>query len=134
MDSKLKDLVARTNIDELVQPPPAGIDLNQPVQSTVATVIEPARSTTDPLQIHFATADIVGKLQEPHAGGGLRSFALVFLGGPALLFGALSIATAWSNPAVGVVRAVAVTLFGLAMIGFWPWLLLRGRRRARRGD
>lgn len=112
MDPKLKELVARTNLADLLQPTSPEIDLNQPVETALPPKSEPVRSTVDPFQINFATADIVGKLQDPRTGKGVMTVALVFLGGPVMIF--------WIGSALG-----------LAIAGFWPYVVFARRRKQR---
>ncbi len=131
MDDKLKALVERTNIDQLLAPTSRETDLNQPVQARAEVPDVQVRSTTDPLQVHFATADIIGKLQEPAASSRMRGFALVFIGGPTIVFGLLMIALAITGADSTPQRVFGATV-GLAVIAFWPWLIYRGRRRAKK--
>ncbi|MGH6754621.1 MAG: hypothetical protein ACREO0_14815 [Pseudoxanthomonas sp.] len=129
MDPKLKDLVARSNIGDLLQAPAPELDLNQPVETAQPAKIDAARSTVDPLQINFAAADIAGKLQDSRTGKGVKIFAFVFLGGPMMIFGLGLVVMAWSNPEVGIIRALFGTAFGLAIAGFWPYLIFKKRSR-----
>lgn len=129
MDPKLQELVARTNLDELLSPVATEINLNQPVQTTESAPAEVARSTTDPLQVHFATADILGKLQDSPTSSGMKTFAVVFLAGPFVIFGLMLIGMAWSNPGVGLVRQILGTIVGLGIAGFWPYIIFSRRRK-----
>lgn len=129
MDPKLKALMERTNIDELVNQAPLQFDLHQPVQSGSVAPIEPMRSTADPLQINFATADMIGKLREPGTNSRLRTIAVIFIGSPMMLFSVIMLGTAWTSPSVSLVRALIVSAFALAMFAFWPWLIYSGRSR-----
>jgi hypothetical protein len=132
MDKKLEQLMARTNLDELVARPAPQMDFNQPVETAAPPKIDSARSTSDPLQIHFATTDIVGKLKDSDTGSGVKTFAFVFLGGPLILFGLGMVAMAWSNPELSPLRLLLSTVFGLTMAGFWPYIIFSNRRKVRR--
>lgn len=133
MDPKLKELVDRTNLGDLIQPASPELDLNQPVQTTSPPTMEPARSTTDPLQINFAVADMAGKLQESRTGAGVKAFALVFLGGPMMIFGFGVVYMAWTNSSTTLLGALYASVVGLLFAGFWPWLVLARRRKQERG-
>ena len=136
MDSKLQQLMARSNLNELIVPPSREVDLNQPVQLAEPVGLEVARSTSDPLQIHFATADIVGKLQEPGVRGGMRLVALLCFGGPMLMVGLGFLYLTWLTPELGlraphtltdVLRSLFGTVAAVATAGFWPYLIYRRR-------
>ena len=129
MDKKLEQLMARTNLDELVARPAPQMDFNQPVETAAPAKIDVARSTTDPLQIHFAAADVVGKLKDTDTRSGMKAFASVFLGGPLILLGLSVVAMVWSNPDLGPVRLLLGTVFGLGMAGFWPYFIFSRRRK-----
>ena len=134
MDPKLTEILGRTNLGELVRPAAPELDLNQPVEAVPPPKSDPSRSTTDPFQIYFATADIAGKLQDSRSGKGVKTFALIFLGGPMMIFGVGLIFMAWSNPETSAVRAYFATLVGLAFAGFWPYVMFaRRRNRLRNG-
>lgn len=130
MDDKRKELVGRTNIDQLLGLTAREIDLNQPVQARQDVADVQIRSTTDPQQIHFATTDVIGKLQEPAASSRMRAFALVFIGGPMIVFGLMLIGMALSSD-VSLLRRLLVSVLGGAMAAFWPFLIYRGRRRSK---
>lgn len=132
MDPKLQELVARTNLDQLLPPASRETDTNQPVQSAAPAKAGAARSTTDPLQIHFATTDIVGKLHDTPTSPKVKTFALVFLGGPFMIFGLLLLGLGWSNPGIGPLRLAIGTAVALLMIGFWPYVIFARHRAARR--
>ena len=134
MDPRLKELVGRTNLGELIQPTKPEVDLNQPVETVVPQKIDIARSTTDPFQINFATADIAGKLQDSRTGKGVKTFALIFLGGPMMIFGLGLIVMAWSNPTTSLLGAYFATLVGLVMAGFWPYVMFINRRKQSRSS
>lgn len=133
MDPKLKALVDRTNLGDLIQPALPELDLNQPVETASPPTMEPARSTTDPLQINFAVADIAGKLQESRTGTGVKTFALVFLGGPMMVFGLGVVYMAWTNTRTTLLGSLYASVVGLLFAGFWPWLVLAKRRKQSRG-
>lgn len=137
MDPKLQQLVARTNLDELLTPPAPEIDLNQPVAPPASAPMEPARSTSDPLQVSFATTDVIGKLHDGGRSSGVRWFALVFLGGPMLIFGLSLLFLTWYDPQLqlfkipndvgSALKALFGTVAGLAFSGFWPYVIFRRR-------
>ncbi|WP_181113027.1 hypothetical protein [Xanthomonas pisi] len=129
MDPKLKELVARTNLGDLLQPTSPEIDLNQPVETAPPTKSEPVRSTVDPFQINFATADIVGKLQDPRTGKGVTTFALVFLGGPLMIFWIGLVFMAWTSPNGSVFGKLFASALGLAIVGFLPYVVFARRRK-----
>ena len=130
MDPRLQKLKARTNFDELFKPSVPELDLNQPVQSApLPQEIETARSTTDPLQINFATVDVVEKLHNSRTGKGMKIFALVFVGGPTIFFGLALIVMAWSNPSMGGIRVLFATVLGSVMAGFWPYIIFANYRK-----
>lgn len=80
MDPKLQKLLDRTNLAELIPPSAHEVDLNQPVVAAPPPKMELPRSTVDPFQINFASADIARKLQDSRTGSGVKAFALIFLG------------------------------------------------------
>lgn len=129
MDPKLKALVGHTNIETLIQGKVEEVDLHQPVQSGSVPVIEPMRSTADPLQIHFATGDMVGKLREPSSNNRMRTIAVVFIGLPMMLMALILLVSAWTSPTVTPARALLTSGIALAMFAFWPWLIFSGRRK-----
>ena len=129
MDPRIQKIVARTNLGDLIQPSSPDMDLNQPVEVAPPPEIDVARSTVDPFQVNFATADIAGKLQDSRTGRGVKTFALVFLGGPMMIFGLGLVGMAWSNPTLGVIRLLFVTVFGLAIAGFWPYIIFAKRNK-----
>lgn len=128
MDPKLQQLVSRTNLNELLQPAAPEVDLNQPVDTAQPAPLDPPRSTVDPFQVNFATTDIVGKLQDTRSSG-VKTFALIFLGGPMAVFGIALVFMAFSNPEVGMLRRVFAITVGSALAGFWPYLIFKRRRR-----
>jgi hypothetical protein len=135
VDPKLKALVDQTNLDELLQPASREMDLHQPVAPPVAATPEPARSTADPLQIHFASADIVGGLTSGRpTSARMKGFALAFLGGPMILSGLMLLSVAWSVP-VRWPQAVIGTVFSLGLMGFWPYVVFANwRKRSKEAD
>ncbi|WP_411852109.1 hypothetical protein ACLB90_06225 [Stenotrophomonas sp. LGBM10] len=133
MDPKLKALVEQTNLDELLQPTSREMDLHQPVAPPAPATPAPARSTADPLQIHFASADIVGGLTSGRqTSKRMKGFALAFLGGPMILSGLLLLDLVWNVPGAGVVRLVIGTALSLGLIGFWPYVIFANHRKRRR--
>jgi hypothetical protein len=129
VDPRLKDLVGRTNLDELIKPAAPQIDYNQPVETAQPAKPDPVRSTVDPFQINFASADIAGKLQDPHTGKGVKAFALVFLGGPLMLFGLGLVYMALAGSTAGLFGRLFAILMGLGMAGFWPYVIFANRRK-----
>jgi hypothetical protein len=130
VDPKLKELVGRTNLGELVTPAAPEIDLNQPVASApLPPEADPIRSTVDPLQINFATVDMVGKFRGGGAGKGTKAFALVFLGVPMMFFGLGLVVMAWTQPNDKLLACLFVTAFGLGLAGFWPYVIYANRRK-----
>lgn len=142
MDPKLQELMARTNLDQLLAPPSQEVDLNQPVAPLAPEPMEPARSTVDPFQANFATTDVIGKLHDGGAGSGVRWFALIFLGGPMLIFGLSLLYLTWYDPQSGAFKvpdgigAALKALFGtvaaFAVGGFWPYIIYRRRPPVKR--
>jgi hypothetical protein len=130
VDPKLKELVGRTNFGELVSPSVPQLDLNQPVASAPPPAeAEPIRSTVDPFQINFATVDIVGKFRDTRAGKGTKTFALLFLGIPMMLFGFGLVAMAWSQPGNSGLARLFASALGLGCAGFWPYVIYANRPR-----
>lgn len=131
MDPKLKDLIAQTNLGDLLQSDAPQRDYSQPVATPAPAPVDPVRSTTDPLQTHFATASVVGGLRgERPVSGRLKLFALIFVGGPTILTGLVLLEVVWNGPAGVVGKAIGIALT-LAMIAFWPLLIYaKGRKRA----
>ncbi|SFK68844.1 hypothetical protein [Lysobacter sp. cf310] len=140
MDPKLQQLVARTNLDELLAPSAPEVDLNQPVAPPASAPMDPARSTADPFQVNFATTDVIGKLHDGGTSSGVRWFALVFLGGPMLIFGLSLLYLTWYDPQLqlfkipndlgSALKALFGTAAGLAIGGFWPYVIFRRRPAA----
>lgn len=131
MDPKLKDLVGRTNLGDLIDSAPPDMDLNQPIRTGPLPETTPARSTVDPFQINFATADIAGKLQDTRTGKGVKVFALVFLGGPAMIVGLGLVCMALTSDSGSMVGKLVGIAFGLALAAFWPAIIFARRRGAR---
>lgn len=129
MDPRLKNLADRTNLDELLRPAAPDVDLNQPVETSAPGETEPMRSTYDPLQVNFATADMAGRLHNSRTSRRVKMFALVFLGGPLTIFGLEFIFMAFASPNASAAGRLLGFLFGLAMAGFWPWIIFGNRRR-----
>jgi hypothetical protein len=130
MNGKHQELGTPISLDEMLRPSPPEMDLNQPVEAAPEPInIDPARSTTDPFQINFATVDIVDKLHNSRTGSGLKIFALVFVGGPTMILGLGLIVMAWSDPQADAIHVLFATLLGLAAAGFWPYVIFAGRRR-----
>ena len=133
MTGKRKRVDASISLDELRHPSLPEMDLNQPVEAAPEPPnIEAARSTTDPLQINFAAADIADKLHNSRVGAGMKVFALVFVGGPMIIGGIALIVDAWSDRYAGPVSVLCGTLLGLAVAGFWPYVIFANRRKKRR--
>jgi len=129
MNPKLQEANPEINLAELLRPSLPEMDLNQPVEASPSQPsIDEVRSTTDPLQINFATADIAGKLHNSRTSAGVKTFALIFVGGPTMLFGLGIIVMAWSKPELDMLRALLTSVLGLAMIGFWPYIIFANRR------
>ena len=130
MNRKRPEMQPLVTLDELRRPSPPEMDLNQPVESAPLPLdIEVARSTTDPLQINFAAADIAGKLHNSRTSSGVKTFALVFIGGPTTIFAIGLIATAWSNPRLDAMRVLFDTALGLVLAAFWPYVIFAHRRK-----
>ncbi|KQR07967.1 MULTISPECIES: hypothetical protein [Xanthomonas] len=81
----------------------------------------------DPFQINFATADIVGKLQDPRTGKGVTTFALVLLGGPLMIFWIGLVFMAWTSPNGSAFGKLFASALGLAIAGFWPYVVFAHR-------
>ena len=120
-------------VDELLQPSAPEMDLNQLVEPAPAPLnIDPVRSTTDPLQINFASVDIGARLHNTRTGPGIKSFALVFIGGPTIIAGLAFIFAAWTDPRADALHVLFKTLLGVAVAGFWPYIIFaNGRRKSR---
>lgn len=129
MDPNLKDLLAQTNLDDLLQSNAPQRDYNQPVATPLPAPVDPARSTTDPLQVHFASANVVGGLRSDHpVSGRLKMFALVFIGGPTILTGLILLEVVWNGTAGPVGKTIGAVL-ALGMIAFWPMMIFAKRRK-----
>ena len=133
MTGKSKEVDASISLEELRRPSLPEMDLNQPVEAAPPRPnIDAARSTTDPLQINFAAADIADKLHHSHVGSGMKVFALVFVGGPTIIAGIAFIVTAWSDHHAEPISVLIGTVLGLAVAGFWPYVIFANRRKKRR--
>jgi hypothetical protein len=134
MDPNVKDLLAQTNLGELLQPSAPERVYHQPVATPTPAPPEPARSTTDPLQVHFGEVSVVGGLRsDSPVSGRLKLFALVFLGGPTIITGLLLLDLAWSNANGGLFGKIVGSLFSLGMIAFWPFIIYGKRRKPTAG-
>ena len=129
MDPKLQELLDRTNLAELIPQSVHEIDLNQPVVAAPPPKMELPRSTVDPFQINFASADIARKLQDSRTGSGVKAFALIFLGGPMIIFGLGMIYLAWAGPRHNPLGTLCATALGLGIAGFWPYVIYANRRK-----
>lgn len=133
MDPNLKDLIAQTNLDELLRSDDPQRNYNQPVATPTSAPIDPARSTTDPLQIHFASANVLGGLRSDHpVSSRLKLFALIFIGGPTMVTGLILLEVVW-NGTGGLLGKAIGAVFALGMIAFWP-LMIFAKRRNRPSD
>lgn len=129
MDPKLKALVEQTNLSDLLPQAPQEMDLRQPVAPPEAAKPQPARSTNDPLQVHFGGTDMVGKLANAPTGRGVRIFAMILLGGPTIVLGLLLLGMVWTEPGKSVFALVYGTIIAAVLIGIWPYLLFRKREK-----
>jgi len=129
-DAELRRL---TNIDELLGPRQAESKAEVPTAPALDDKGPPdvsLRSTTDPLQINFASADMAGGLQKSNTKPFVRMFAWTFLAGPGFIWAAVML----YNLVVGFPsdpnpRQVLAGVFGVALVivigGFWPFVLTR---------
>lgn len=130
MDPKLKDLIAQTNLGDLLQPANPQQDYQQPVAPPAPTTPEPARSTTDPLQVHFADVSVVGALRsDSPVSGRLRLTALFFLGGPTIITGLVLLDIVLRNDNATLFGKAVGALFCLGIIAFWPLIIYAKRRK-----
>jgi hypothetical protein len=140
MDPKIQDILVRTNLQELVQAVPENsFDLNQPVRASESqNELEVRRSTADPLQIHFADVDMVGKIQSGYNSPGIRFGAWMFLALPMIFFAFMFLCLIWYDMGAGEIKlpstlreaciSIVGTAFSLAFGGFWPYLIWRGKQ------
>lgn len=129
MDPKLKALIEQTNLDDLLPQASREMDLQQPVAPPEPAKPQPARSTSDALQVHFGGTDMVGKLANAPTGGRVKTFAMVLFGGPTIVFGLLLLGMVWTDPAKPAFARACGTLIALLLIGIWPYLLFRKREK-----
>ncbi len=135
MDPKLNDLLAQTNLGELLQPSAPERNYHQPVTPPTPATPEPARSTTDPLQVHFGQVSVVGGLRsDSPVSGRLKLFALVFIGGPTIITGLLLLNIVWSNANGGLFGKIVGSLISLAIMAFWPFIIYGKRRKPSSGQ
>ena len=128
MNSKLQE--PNVSLEELLRPSAPEMDLNQPVDPVPPALnIDAPRSTSDPLQINFATADVADKLHNYGTSNGLKISAFVLFAVPAMIGAGWLIAKAWSDPRLRAVDVLFDTLIGLAIAGFWPYVILANRRK-----
>ncbi|MDN8647717.1 hypothetical protein [Stenotrophomonas indicatrix] len=129
MDPKLKALIEQTNLSDLLPPTPREMDLQQPVAPPEPAKPQPARSTNDALQVHFGGTDMVGKLANAPTSGRIKTFAMILLGGPTIVFGLLLLGMVWTEPGKSVFALVYGTVIAAVLIGIWPYLLFRKREK-----
>jgi hypothetical protein len=130
MNPKLKALIGQTNLSDLLPQAPQEVDLQQPVAPPEPAKPQPARSTSDALQVHFGGTDMVGKLANAPTSRRVKIFAMILLGGPTIVFGLLLLSMVWTDPAKPVFARVCGTLISAMLIGIWPYLLFRKRERS----
>lgn len=75
----------RTDIDEILPSRPVPGEVPQPVAEAAPKDVWIARTTTDPLQINFATADLAEAVQKPNRHRVLRLLAVFALTVPSVL-------------------------------------------------
>jgi hypothetical protein len=132
-DAELRRL---TNIDELLGAPVIESKAELPAAPAMGEKNPdsdqpmPLRSTTDPLQVYFASADIAGGLQKPTTKPFVKAFAWIFLAGPFIAYALMMLYTLVSNfPAEPTGKQLLARLFGLVLTvvigGFWPFVLMR---------
>ncbi|GEM_PF-6386965 len=138
MDDKLKELLARTNVDELVSPAARALDLNQPVASAPEPEPRTFRSTTDPLQINFAAADVLGKITTSRTRPWMRVVGMIVVCSPLVVIGLETALGAWMvAPGEFMVpqtpreyaRVTLGTLAFVLLAVVTPWLIYRAARR-----
>ena len=134
-----KELLKRSNVDELIQ-------LTPETNAAQADEIFPLsdermqkRPTSDPFEAQFADVDIIDKLQGPYRNRRTVYGAWLFLVAPCVMYGSMMLVFTWWDPKAGawrpedsteiVVLRVLYSLLVLAMIGFWPYIMSRSRRR-----
>jgi hypothetical protein len=139
MDEKLKELLARTNVDELVSPAARALDLNQPVASAPEPKPRTFHSTTDPLQIHFAAADVLGKITTSRTPRWMRLVGMVVVCAPLAVIGLETALGAWMVAPGEILvpqtprefaRVVLGTLAFVLLAVATPWLVYRAARRS----
>ena len=143
-DSKIQKLLSRTNLDQLLTPPAKELNFNPPVETKPPPAINAPRSTVDPLQVNYASADIAARFRNPRVSNRLRVFGLLLLGGPLLLSGFVLILTVWFGPDLGQFRKpesagglivnVLLTIGGLGVAGFWPCMIFANKYRSAKNE
>ena len=51
-----------------------------------------------------------------------------------MVYGAGLVYMVWSNPEATALRILFASVFGLAVAGFWPWVIFVTRRKQNRRD
>lgn len=129
MDPRLKALIEQTNLPDLLPQASQEVDLQQPVAPAEPAKPQPARSTNDALQVYFGGTDMVGKLANAPTSGKVKTFAMILLGGPTIVFGLLLLAMVWTDPPKPVFARAYGTIIALVLVGIWPYLLFRKREK-----
>ncbi|MCW0373977.1 MULTISPECIES: hypothetical protein [Xanthomonas] len=141
MDPKLHDVLARTNVAELVQPACAEQVTHQPVQPEPAPPPPPRYATSDPFQYHLASTEVVGKLAEGRTSPALRFFGWLVFGLPMASFGLMMLHAIWYDASAHAlyvphtlgqaVRMLLGTASALAFVVAYPYFT---RRRTGKTD
>ena len=90
----------------------------------------PLRSTTDPLQVYFASADMAGGLQKSTTKPFVKVFAWIFLAGPCMVYALILLQGFFSNfpeqpTGTQLLARLAALAFTVVLGGFWPYVLTR---------
>jgi len=123
--TNIEDLLGKPTPTKAEVPPPPSMGEKIPGPPEVGI-----RSTTDPLQINFASADMAGALQKPTTKPFVKVFAWTFLAGPFMAYALMMLYNLLTNipddpsPAQIVAR-VGGLLLSVAIGGFWPYVLTR---------
>lgn len=140
-----KDLLSRSNIADLLDD---GVENGSDVKRrTRASVLQQpteiahsvARSTTDPFQINFAEADAIDAVESKYLSRRLWRKAWFWYALPPIVVAVVGLFAFASAPPNVRGWADALILAGFAgllllIVGYWPYVLLRRRKRRFWGD
>lgn len=135
-----KDLLKRTNLDELIETTPETRAEHPEEVEAMPDERFQKRSTVDPLQSRFASADMMDKIQGPYRNRRVVYGAWFFLIVPCAIFGLMLLHLIWWDSQAGGFRAMETgadvfwrafnTGVALAIIGLWPYLMYWRARKA----